>query len=669
MARKEPTIARILQDLAGEFASMVPEREVYDRVLARRPSRAKDPYGAIRNQLRFDAPRLGWVYLGGGELMPLRAALEGLRFRVIPSEVEIALGALMWSGLRPFVPSRTVETRIETIDGTVLNTQEVLLHTGEGPFGPMTEPAIALDGWFERVGLRQGDSVLVTISRYNPLTLQIEYEPASAFRIDEVISYERALLDALAEVVSKNQRGPVMVETSVLPIYARAAWRTSYPGRPWQMLVEQDRRIRFIHSEMIADGRYRSPFDFTASDEVYDAETEALDEELRGQISVIQEQMRASRRAAVEREIWDGIAPRVSTAQTMFDFEEGTSTTVYPGAVDALEDHTAVIEEHIANGDYEDEEDDGSWLPDDEAEFGFALEDDDDNYDEELDNIVGIDDIQMFIDHNPEVAAATRRLMESLTPEEQRRLDNARSIEDVQQILAPRLPELLRTEPALWVPLEPSMFEYHDVNGNGNGHSDGNDNGHRPGVDIDLLAEDGWEDDPGPLQGGDWLDGDGFEQGAVEGIPGIGGDSEAALERSNALIEQFVASQIGAGRSKATASSRASDLWLYADFLSRYYGRSLDRGDYATLDECLFFFYPRKVLNSTPRNVRDMCTSLKQFYGFLKAESIIDDDGFAQAIWQRRDQAARVVEIYDQLDGESSQFERLFAHLFAPYTA
>ena len=39
------------------------------------------------------------------------------------------------------------------------------------------------------------------------------------------------------------------------------------------------------------------------------------------------------------------------------------------------------------------------------------------------------------------------------------------------------------------------------------------------------------------------------------------------------------------------------------------------------------------------------------------------------SLWKRRDQAARVVELYQMIDGESSAFERLFARLFAPYTA
>ena len=65
-----------------------------------------------------------------------------------------------------------------------------------------------------------------------------------------------------------------------------------------------------------------------------------------------------------------------------------------------------------------------------------------------------------------------------------------------------------------------------------------------------------------------------------------------------------------------------------------------------------------------------MQARLAAISGKLKGAIItIKDDSFAQAMWRRRDQAARTIELYDQIDGDSPQFERLFAHLFAPYTA
>jgi len=79
MEQSEPTISSILLELADEYSGIVSEREVFERVLARRPSHAKDPYASIRNKLRYDAIETGWVRLGGGELIPRQAALQGLR--------------------------------------------------------------------------------------------------------------------------------------------------------------------------------------------------------------------------------------------------------------------------------------------------------------------------------------------------------------------------------------------------------------------------------------------------------------------------------------------------------------------------------------------------------------------------------------------------------------
>ena len=114
MEQSEPTISSILLELADEYDGIVAEREVLDRVLARRPSQAKDPYASIRNKLRYDAIETGWVRLGGGELIPRRVALQGLRFRVIPSDDEFAGDMLARVWLIPFVSLRQPAPRWKT---------------------------------------------------------------------------------------------------------------------------------------------------------------------------------------------------------------------------------------------------------------------------------------------------------------------------------------------------------------------------------------------------------------------------------------------------------------------------------------------------------------------------------------------------------------------------
>ena len=93
MEQSEPTISSILLELAAEYNGIVSEREVFERVLARRPSQAKDPYASIRNKLRYDAierldkleakaERVMVPLAYTDELYALRSAIEMVRKRL-----------------------------------------------------------------------------------------------------------------------------------------------------------------------------------------------------------------------------------------------------------------------------------------------------------------------------------------------------------------------------------------------------------------------------------------------------------------------------------------------------------------------------------------------------------------------------------------------------------
>jgi hypothetical protein len=648
MARDELTIASILEALAGEYTDIVPEREVMDRVLAHRPSQAKDPYARIRNVLRYEGIRRGWVPLGNGMLAPLHVVLQGLRFRAIPGEDEVEAGLLAHQHLRPFVRSLHGDLRLEDATGAPLPIEILSIPVTSALPGPTTQSALNLGDWFRREQFRAGDSILVTVTATAPLTLRLEREPAPRFDADAAATPDRELADAVAACVARSSRRMVMFEECILAVFARAPWRTGYPGQPWQQVIARDRRLRLLDGAFIVDASFRRPLDWLFGEELDEEAAAAQDAALLEAISAVQRALLASRRADAAAGLWNGIAPRASTARVIFDMRAGTSETIYPGVVNALEDHSATIEEHLARGDYVSD--------DDEWEISDELDDDDldDALDDALDDLDTIEDIQEFLGRNPALGEAARRLMDSLSPEELARLQQAESLEDAQQVLTGRLSELLRTEPALFAPLRVTP-DSHYTNGNGT------HNGHAGAHDADAEADDSWMlDDLNVLSSADddETDEELDDPAAAE-----------AMDRSSALIEAFYQHQIAAGRREETAASRAHDLAIYADFLARYYQRSLEAGDYATLDEFLLFFYPRRVFSSSPTAAREVCTSIKQFYGYLRADRRIADDRFAAALWRRRDQVAQVVELYEQIDSDSPQFERLFAHLFAPYTA
>src|SRR5215213_6210374 len=286
------------------------------RVRARRPSQAKDPYASIRNKLRYDAIETGWVRLGSGELIPRQVALQGLRFRVIPTDEEFAGDMISRVWLIPFASLRQPAPQLEDADGRPIQTKSAHLPGSEGSFTFFSSEAQTLGDWFRRTGFEPGDSVLITITRTAPLTLQLEREPAAAFRADEVAAQEQALIDALATQVARNRSNMLFPDDAVLPAYARAPWRASYPGRPWQLLVAADQRMRLVDGMYLADSSFRRPLDMLFGDQQQQEQRwQEQDRELLAQINAFQAELLVSRRDAALRGIWNGVAPRASTGR------------------------------------------------------------------------------------------------------------------------------------------------------------------------------------------------------------------------------------------------------------------------------------------------------------------------------------------------------------------
>lgn len=637
MAQREPTIASILLELAEEYNDVVAEREIFERVLHRRPSQARDPFASIRVRLRFGANEVGWVRLGDGNLMPLRVALTGLRFRVAPGPHELATGLLLRTHLFPFVSLQQDHFVLKDAAGSTIPFRFDSIELVDDLFGPFTQPAIDLGDWMHREGMFDGDTILVTVERVAPLTLRLQCDHAPPPRSADVRRQEQELLEGIVERVTTSRSLPISAADVVLSVYARAPWRTTYAGRPWQTLVQHDPRLRLINGVLLTDRTHTTLADIL--EEQDSGVWETHDSELLAAIDALQRELLESRREAAAQELWNGVAPRASTARVVFDTRTGETTVVQPDPIDALQDYSDQIEERLRKGEYD--YDEWGLLDDEDGLFADVGIDDDD--------LPIIGDLREFIAERPELLAAARRLMAALSPEEIERLHNAESIEEIQHILAARFHNMLPDNPQLFATLVPyvaSDTTSPDFNGGPPELEDiANDD------EVSLIDEE-WDEDA------DVWDDDLDDQPTP---------NDEALAASHELMEQFYTFLLEQGKSEATAASRTGDLWIYADFLANYYAQTLAEGNYATLDECLFFFYPRRVANNSPRGARELCTSLKQFYAFLRTKRNIDDR-FAREMWRRRDQVARVVDLYEQIDADSPQFERLFVRLFAPYT-
>lgn len=253
-------------------------------------------------------------------------------------------------------------------------------------------------------------------------------------------------------------------------------------------------------------------------------------------------------------------------------------------------------------------------------------------------------------------AHISARLREVLPPDVQQRLSNA-SPAEAETILSSQLNYLLVKAPDLFPKLDltsyPSSIDV-SMRNNSDAAFD---------LALDADDDDDWDDDDD-----DWEDDDDDDwEEEMQDAEREFALQVQALNRSHELMNLYLSYLQETGRKRSTALSYARSLQPYANFLATFYHRALDAGDYATLDEFLFYYYPYHNSHVSKEWVRAMCHSLKNFYAFLKLRGLIEDDQFAQAIWQRRFQAERLMGYRKTIRSKFADQLYLLKELFAPY--
>jgi hypothetical protein len=155
-----------------------------------------------------------------------------------------------------------------------------------------------------------------------------------------------------------------------------------------------------------------------------------------------------------------------------------------------------------------------------------------------------------------------------------------------------------------------------------------------------------------------------FDEGGEENVitkdhPSDDGDER--IKHNDRLIAQFFQAEKKRGN-QAAAREKASDVALLADYLSGYEGLTLEYASLDELDEFLFDWYPRKVMNSTAAHAKQLAGSVRDFYRFLVTANVIRSARFAEAMYKLRDLAGEKVALYDRLPQDKAGL--LFARLF-----
>jgi hypothetical protein len=219
---REQAIAQVV----SELESATPLEVVVDRVLQRKPSRAKDPRAPIRGDIRMHTDRFGVVFTDPERkiVVPANVAMRGVRFRHPITDVEINNRMLFWDeGDYIYFPShylppdpRRNDLLLVDADGHLFaeELRSVPLRTASS-VGP-----IVVDTWGRKIDaiLRQhqaraGDSFLFTIEQFDPPRLRMEYEP-QAQRDEAVIEQRnRELMDLLYQMLEASSQEQISGST------------------------------------------------------------------------------------------------------------------------------------------------------------------------------------------------------------------------------------------------------------------------------------------------------------------------------------------------------------------------------------------------------------------------------------------------------------------------
>ena len=234
----------------------------------------------------------------------------------------------------------------------------------------------------------------------------------------------------------------------MLPIYARAPWRSGYPGRPWQQLVAADRRMRLVDGLYLADSTFRRPLDMLFGDEQQEQRLGGARSRAAPGHHRLPERSAGpagARRPSAASGM--AVATRASTGRQIFDTREGTiARSIHPAPSTRCHDHSRLIEQRVAQRRLRDDESrttSSAWTS------LMRLEFDGDSFEAmSCSTSTDIEDMQAFMEQNPTLVEATQKADGLAHPDRDRRAARSRNARQVQRLLTTHLNDLLGRDPA-----------------------------------------------------------------------------------------------------------------------------------------------------------------------------------------------------------------------------
>jgi hypothetical protein len=255
-----------IEEVLAQVHGPIPVDEFARRVLAIYPSKAKNPIASLRGNLRLEHPGKTLVFPDRQTIVPLRIAMQGVRFRIPLTRQEATRGVLrLEPAFECFRRQGLAPQDMQLLDGSgrPLAVRVVALKQQQtGPLGSFTQevPAFELDDWYRTHRIRRNDSVLATIEDWERGRFRLEHEPANRRRQQDIDRQNQELANLLFDMLEASRDERLYAHQAIPTAYARLSAPRGYPGDHWTEVIAIDGRMQW-DGFAIHYSDFRSPLD------------------------------------------------------------------------------------------------------------------------------------------------------------------------------------------------------------------------------------------------------------------------------------------------------------------------------------------------------------------------------------------------------------------------
>jgi len=266
MADKKVTLRQVIEQVLSELDRPITVTDLADRVYAIYPTRSKTAMSSFRNSLHYDEQGVNLVYLDKFTILPMRIAMQGVRFRVPidrHAEKEHEIPVLFFNY---FIDKDAKSGKIHFSDKSgnpipfKLKSAKNIWETNSLWRMDFVD-AFDFSEWFNRIKPKRNDSLLVTVHDWESREFLVEHEPQKQRRTAEIQRYNKEFADILFDMLEESRDGDLFLHQIIPDVFVRLSNPREYPGDHWREIIQSDER-------MVNDGRILkypenviSPFD------------------------------------------------------------------------------------------------------------------------------------------------------------------------------------------------------------------------------------------------------------------------------------------------------------------------------------------------------------------------------------------------------------------------